>query len=242
MSNSPVFPDEPGTVKHQTEQPKTLYEGLTRDITSIFWGTPVLVDDNGNPYCPGYTAYNGDPISKNFWDYVKISTPNGTSAKTPGICEVQVEKYRDLDKKKNTGTDGARLTIHGIEPAVVNIAITIWTPYQLQILVNLWKAIFPQSNKRPPGFNPKEPYPPAFICSHPELYIHGVQSLVFLRGDGPSPGGTSKTRVFNIRAIEYLQPGKSNATATVVKAIGGGVISSRQQPKASSNPKATGPG
>jgi len=173
-----------------------------------FWGQPVITASDGTLFCPGFT---GNTISTSVWDKVFIQ-----SAPTPGVCEVRVNKFRDIDKKKAAGNDGARITVHGIEPAMVEIQILIWTPDQLKALNELWPLIFPKSNKRPPDVPSTSPWPPAFDVAHPMLNTHNVKSLIFVRGEGPSPGPIPRTRVFNISAVEFLLPGKKSVTSTPV--------------------------
>ena len=67
---------------------------------------------------------------------------------TPGIAEVKLTKYRDVDKnKKAAGNDGKRVTIHGIEPAEGEIELIIWTPQQWRMLKALWPVLFPGPQK-----------------------------------------------------------------------------------------------
>lgn len=210
-----------------------LYEGLSAEAFD-FWCAPVFKASDGTLYCPGFT---GDVYAKNPWDVVTIQ---GTT-KTPGLCEVKVNKGRDLDKKKASGSDGARVTFHGIDPAQVELEITIWTPEQLKKLEELWKQIFPQSNKRPKGTSPNEPWPPAFDVEHPALKRHAVKSLVFIKGEGPDPGRFPKSRSFRISAIEFLPPKKSKAS-TPVKSKGSTLDpKTSDYPTPGANKKNTGP-
>lgn len=186
------------------------YAGLSPTAFD-FWCGPVFTQADGTLSCPGFT---GNTYSKNAWDFVTIAG----NLKTPGICEVSAPKARDVDKKKPVGANGARTTIHGIDPATVEISITIWTPEQLKQLQNLLPQIFPQSNKRPPGVSTTEPWPPAFDVQHPILKAQGIKSLIFTAVEPPTSNG--RTRVFKIKAVEFLPPSKTKATATPVKPKG----------------------
>lgn len=108
-------------------------------VASNFWGRPVLQADNGELYCPGFT---GNTYAANPRDFVLIG-----SYMTPGLAEVKCDKRRDVDKKKIKGADGARLTLAGLQPADVEIRITIWTPEQLRQLEILRAIIFPGPQK-----------------------------------------------------------------------------------------------
>lgn len=115
-------------------------------IATDFWWPCVYEDDNGDWFSPGFV---GNTYSKHPWDAVFIPIPYSGSEQpyTPGICEVTAEKQRTVDKKKSKGTDGARITVHGIELSEGEIRITIWTPQQYRILAAMWPVIFPGPQK-----------------------------------------------------------------------------------------------
>ncbi len=203
-----------------------------------FWGSPVITKADGTLYCPGFV---GDTYMKNVYDVLFINNAV-SSGMAPGIAEVRVNKFRDLDKKKAAGSDGARLTVHGIEPAMVEIRLTIWTPEQLKALNELWPVLFPRGNKRPFVVKNDTPWPPAFDCQHPELKQHSVKSLVFIGGEGPAEGSARapRARVFTMRAIEFFPPGKKSVTSTPTAPLGS-INDPKATPKPSQNPKNTGP-
>lgn len=115
-------------------------------VVSDFWFGPVYEADSGEWYCPGFT---GNTYSKEPWDAVLISVPFSGNEQplTPGVCEVMVSKDRSVDKKKSAGTDGTRNTIHGINSAEGEIQVTIWTPQQYRMLLDLWDVLFPGPQK-----------------------------------------------------------------------------------------------
>src|SRR5574338_1408431 len=106
-----------------------------------FWG-PVYEADDGTLYSPGFT---GNTYASNSWSTDLI---NGKAL--PGIVEVTVNKALDVDKKKASGSDGARLTLHGLQPAIIEIRVTIWTPEQLKELNRVWPILFPKAQKKKP--------------------------------------------------------------------------------------------
>lgn len=212
----------------------SLYQGLSPTAFD-FWAQPVFKRTDGALYCPGFT---GETYSKSAWDYVVIQG----DTQTPGICEVSCDKSRDVDKKKAAGSNGARLTIHGIEPAIVEIEITIWTPEQLKQLRSLVEAIFPANNKRPKGVSATDPWPPAFDVNHPTFQTHKVKSLVFTKITGPAPGKVTRSKMFKISALEFLPPSKKKATATPVKSKGSTLDPDQTTyPTPGSSSKNTGP-
>jgi len=194
------------------------YSGLAR-ASFDFWGSPVLTNNNGELYCPGFV---GETYMVNPEDFLYLGLPL-TRPFTPGVADVQIESYRDVDKKKAAGGDGARVTIHGLEPADVTVSIVIWTPEQLRVLQNIWTILFPKAQKGSP---------PAYDIQHPRLKFHGVKSLQFVRGSGPHPGPIARSRVFTMRAIEFLKPSQKKTSKTEVASI-----KSKYDPKTTDHPK-----
>lgn len=175
-----------------------------------FWAKPVLQNPDGSYYTPGF---DGATYAKSPWDSVIIAVPFNPpleQPKTPGVCRVRVKKYRDVDKKKQAGTDGARVTIHGVEPSSVEIEITIWTPEQLRRLADLWAVLFPKATKGSPQ---------AFDVMHPMFTIHDIRSLQFVEGEGPIIDQQRKG-TFTMRAIEYRPPSSKKASKTETQSIG----------------------
>lgn len=211
------------------------YSNLTNAVSFDFWAQPVLTDASGALYCPGYT---GKTFMKGAWDSVKIG-----SLQTPGTCDVTVSKSRDVDKKKAAGSDGARITIHGIDPGSGEITLTIWTPEQLKTLRSVWEQIFPSSNKRPKGVAASSPWPPAFDVAHPIFRTHSIKSVVFTGGEGPKTGSVRGTRIFTIRWQEYLAPSKKKVTHSPVASKGSTLDPAQKgnYPTPGSNKKNTGP-
>lgn len=209
---------------------KTPYQGLNQ-LPSIFWGSPVLKDDKGVKFCPGFL---GEAFSKNIWDYVTIEFPNsGVPNKTPGICNVSVRRGRKVDRKKSSGTDGETITFTGINNAEIEIAVTIWTPEQLDILVDLWKILQPPSGKGDPQ---------AFDVKHPQFEVNGIKSAVFIDSVGLEQGPVAKSKTFVIKAVEWLPPSKKKATQTPSRAQArGSKLDKPENSQPGKNPAAVGP-
>lgn len=207
-------------------------------LPSFFWGSPVLNDANGRQFCPGFI---GETFSSNPWDTVQIYIPipflTGILAELnvnrfPGICDVQVKRGRDLDRKKSAGSDGQRLTFKGISNADVDISVTIWTPEQLEVMRQLWNVIQPPVGKGSPA---------AFDCEHPQLGFNQVKSLCFVDSVGLIDGSTPRTKVFNIKAVEYFPPGTNSTVKTIKKSYDRGSLLDEDQPKPGDNPENLGP-
>lgn len=204
----------------------TPYADVADRVSFAFWGQPVLRQSNGLLTCPGF---DGPTYADSPWDKVFVAVPyQGIEQPyTPGQAEVSVQKSRDVDKKKAAGNDGARLTVHGLEPAVVEIRLLIWTPDQLAWLAKIWPVLFPgpqkvasiPNNARP--VTPKQNVATPFDVQHPVLDLHGVRSLIFVGGSGPDPGPVPRSRLFTMRALEFLAPNsKTNSTNTPVSSKG----------------------
>lgn len=190
------------------------YNTTTAQSSFRFWGAPVYTASNGTLWCPGF---DGATFSTSPYDYVTVAVPYGPNVggappnRTPGVCIVDVRKEYAVDKKKPLGSNGARVTFHGIDAAEVNIEIKIWTPEQLRQLELMWSSLFPPANKG---------VPVAFDVGHPILNdVHGVKSVQFVSGSGPIIQG-DRTGIFRIRALEYQPPATTNVTKTQVKSIG----------------------
>jgi hypothetical protein len=214
-------------------------------LPSTFWGAPVLRWNSNAPrwdglqsgelYCPGF---EGATFSKRVNDYALI----GGIAQTPGTCVVSGNKSRALDKKKASGSDGSRLTFHGIENAEGEMTITIWTPEQLRVMQELIPLIFPPTQKVTKTTKTTEitaieavqstvaatqfqskisitkktqlAIPQAFDVSHPYWSDIAVKSVIFTSMAGRVPTGTNM-RAFTFKWIEFLQPGKNTVTKSV---------------------------
>lgn len=118
-------------------------------INSDFW-LPVYQRPDGSLYSAGQP---GNTFSDNLMDTVYFG-----AAPSPGIAEVTVMKERSVDKKKGAGSDGGRLTIHGVNPAEFEIRFRIWTPEQWEAMKQLKALVFVPAYKtttttlKPVGF------------------------------------------------------------------------------------------
>lgn len=165
-----------------------------------FWQKPVYTASDGSLWCPGF---EGKTYADSPWDYLYIAT-GSTKTFTPGICRVRSRKERRMDKKKPVGSDGARVTLYGIDAAEFDVEIKIWTPDQLKALATLWPVLFPQFNKGSP---------PSFEVQHPLFSIHNIKAAQFVGGEGPDIQ-PDRSGIFRMRAVEFLKPSKKNMTKT----------------------------
>jgi hypothetical protein len=204
------------------------YGTTVHQVAFDFWSAPVLQNGKGEYYCPGY---DGETFASSPWDYVKIG--GGGDLKTPGIAMVHCHKEYAIDKKKPAGSHGARITVHGIDAADIDIELLIWTPEQLRQLRNLWSIIFPANKGEVQARD----------VSHPVFSQHGVKSMVFVRGMGPDRGPVVNSRTFTISGIEFAKLSTVKATVSPPGAQPlATVYDQHSHPTPGSNPKNTGPG
>ena len=200
----------------------------TPQVSFNFWSQPVYENSKGELYTPGI---DGNTYATNPWDYLYLGVPL-TQPNTPGLCEVIVDKGRDFDKKKSAGTDGARVTFHGMHLGMVTIKLRIWTPEQLRQLGNLWPLLFPPDYKGAP---------PSYDAQHPALKLQGIKSLQFAKGSGPVIDARG-IGTFTMEAAEFAPPGKKNATHTNIASDGSLFdAGAKDYPTPGSDPKNLGP-
>jgi hypothetical protein len=259
-----------------------------------FWA-PTFTAADGSLVSPGFT---GNLYASNVWDFVDFA-----GERTPGLAEVTVDKERGLDEKKSPGSDGATLTLHGSNPAKIEIKLTIWTPEQLRRLNELWPILLTPpyklghttvsafSNPAPSSVtntttgststipsavtgnsrqNPRATtvvnatagnvstisvpvvqtktvrlaikVPVTFVVTHPMFRLHRIAKVQIIGGRGPEPGPIVRSRVFTIRAVEYLPSSSKNTTRTDDSPIGSAFEpGANDYPAPGSNPSNTGP-
>jgi hypothetical protein len=198
----------------------------TSQASFLFWRKPVYTAANGELWSPGII---GETYATNPWDYLYLGVPS-TMPYTPGLVRLNFEKARDIDKKKAAGNDGARVAIHGLDLAAVDVELLIWTPEQLRALAGLWPDLFPLTGKGAP---------PAYDVQHPQFAFHGIKSVQFIAGSGPMIDQQGRG-IFRMRAIEFQKPTKKNAVKTEVGSIGS-LLDPGAYPTPSSNTSNLGP-
>jgi len=214
VPTQPTFPYSNGTASTQnTGQPVTPYSGNTVQnpygpstatrVSFQFWRQPVYQLQDGTYWTPGC---DGPTYATSPWDYLYIGLPTTGTPQTPGLITVNPLRQYAADKKKPSGSNGGRLTIHGLELGEVDIELRIWTPEQLRQFAILWPILFPASNKGTP---------PVYDCQHPALAqgIHGIKSLQRLNLRGPRIDRDGMG-YFQIKATEFLKPSSTKATKT----------------------------
>lgn len=200
-----------------------------------FWASPVLQNSDGTYWTPGC---EGDTYMSNLDSIVTIGGGSAPSANAgqvfalPGLCTVHCHTEYATDKKKPAGSNGARITVHGVDATDIEIDVMIWTPEQLRQFRNIWNIIFP-GNKGTQQ---------ARDVSHPTFTTHGVKSMIVVGITGPDKGPVVNSRMFNIRGFSFAKPGSTNVTTTPKGAKPlGDIYSPTSYPTPGSNSANTGP-
>jgi hypothetical protein len=206
-----------------------------------FWGAPVIKAQKdlgavkaGELYCPGF---DGPTYANGVWDILKVQWPliadPGTQqiAGTPGICEIDVSKDHRVDQKKPAGGEGARFTVHGVNPAKVTIRLTIWTPEQLRVLNKIFEFIFPKGASQANVID----------VSHPSLIPAGIKSLLFTGYTGPSAGNAVRSKSFMLNALEFIKSTPQKVKKKTPVAAIGSINDPKTLPTPGSNTKNVGP-
>lgn len=211
------------------------YQNVSQ-VSFDFWAKPVLQASDGTYYVPGFEGptYMSNPDSiVTIGGGLSPSAFAGQVFALPGLCTVHCTKEYASDKKKPVGSNGARVTIHGIDAADIEIEVMIWTPEQLRQLRAIWGVIFP-GNKGSQQ---------ARDVSHPTFTMHGIKSFIPLRGRGPDKGPVVNSRIFTISGVEFIAPSNQNATTTPkgAKPLGSTYDPANTYPMPGTNTAYTGP-
>lgn len=191
-----------------------------------FWAKPVLQSSDGSFFCPGF---EGDTYANSPYSRLTIAWPIALRIAgmgindTPGLADIIIRKDHRVDQKKPVGSDGARLTVYGANPAQVTVRLTIWTPDQLRVLSEIWKVIFPKGGSQATSYD----------CRHPDLERYGIKSLMFTGGGGPNPGPVVSSRTYELNAVEFFAPKQQN---NAKKRTPAGSIGSINEPSTTTNP------
>lgn len=145
----------------------------------------------------------GNTYSDNPIEYVYFGLPL-VDPRTPGVSRVSIsEREQKVDVKSAAGTNGGRLTTHGLKPGSVEIAIQFWTQAQGDALQTLWANVWPDTAKKDL---------PCFDVSHPFLSFHNIKAIQVVGFKGPEPGPEPHSLVFTIKARVYQPAGKKTVT------------------------------
>lgn len=138
------------------------------------------------------------------WDVVVL----GGQA-LPGICSVTGKRGKRYDLKKVKGSDFAKLTKQGYEPAEIRITERIWTRqqfYALQLIMPMLEA---------PTKVSADGTVAALEIRHPALDLRSINSVVVKEISLLRPGSMKGVFEMDITCLEYKPPSKTNSTATV---------------------------
>jgi hypothetical protein len=188
---------------------------ITRDNKKIPFWDPISDENSG---------YEGPLFPRNPWEKVTID-----NLIIPGLCKVTATSKQRIEIKKTKGKDGGTTLLLGIDPASVDIEVTIWTPEQLDTLNWLMGRLWRRPSKRAvsdrlQGTESAEITDnAAFTIEHPACAMIGVFSVVIERVEPPvlQGDGTAKMK---ITAVQYIKP-PAQQKATVRRVRGSGRVS-----------------
>lgn len=155
-----------------------------------FWGEmPATLD-------PSNTQFNP-------WDVVFLG-----GQQLPGLCQVTGKRGKRYDLKKAKGSDFARITKQGYEPAEIRIVERIWTRQHLHAL----ELIMPMLEAPTPRASDGSEQ--AIEIRHPALDLRGINAVVIQRIDFLRDSSIKGMKEQEIVCLEW-KPTKGNATTTV---------------------------
>lgn len=133
------------------------------------------------------------------WDTVFLA-----GLQLPGVCEVDCESQRHVQKKKGQ-EDGARPTYRGTDPAPVTIRVRLATKAQWDKYQEIEPKIWPASGKGTPA-----PLP----IAHPATEARRIHSVIVKKITSPrAEGSATGVRVVTLTCEEFFPPKKSHKKA-----------------------------
>jgi hypothetical protein len=138
----------------------------------------------------------------------------------PGLCKVLNGLTEiGIDMKKPEGKDGSTITVKGYKPGKFEIACTVWSSDQWDVLQNIISVVWREKKKK------AKLATLAIDVSHPALVLLGVSSCVIEGITFPQPGEFDGSMMVGFKCVENVAPGKKSATKT---ATGPGVAKELQ--------------
>lgn len=138
------------------------------------------------------TPWWDDPQGRDQWDYVYIA---GTPLPCAGFPEA--EPGRKIDTKSAPGSDGARYTDKGLEPATVKIGVKLWTEFHLEVWDEITGRLMARrrlGDRRP------------FNVQHPVLEQLGIREVILQKITTLKAGSEHGVKEASLTCLEYIQP------------------------------------
>lgn len=163
----------------------------------------TYVDDGASAASKGTSTQLDPPIvlipywmdEPEIWDTITIA-----GKVLPGLCVVDGQRGRKLDKKNAKGADGATISDDGADPTDVDIKLVLATRQQWIDYQRIVPLLDPATNK-----GKAKPVD----VSHPALALHGINSIYIEKLSFPKPGSDRQTREVTIKATGWLPAPKS---------------------------------
>lgn len=118
----------------------------------------------------------------------------------PGLAKVTGEVKNRVDKKMLPGTNGAKMTHIGYEPAEVDVELRLWMPEQLKAFADLVKQLRPRRNS-----------PPPVTVNHPALALYEIRSAQMLSIGLPEYDDHADCYRVKMKLREYVTSGNQKS-------------------------------
>jgi hypothetical protein len=151
---------------------------------------------DGDPTTPAIIA-EGVPFWRDqprIYDRVVIA-----GYELPGICSVDAEHRRKLDKKNAKGEDGATITDDGEDQAPVEVRVELYTLEDW----NRFQQVVPHINPKGPGKRV------GVSIDYPTLALFGITTIYVEAVSVPKFDGKRQFMTCTIRATEWRPPPKA---------------------------------
>jgi hypothetical protein len=129
----------------------------------------------------------------------------------PGLASVKVKARKRFDVKKKKGSDGARLTFTGYDPADVTVTLRLWTPEHLN---QLWHLMPRLKAKAAAKEAQAAAVDLALDINHPALALLSIHSVVIETVGGLEPADVRGSKQMEIHCLEYVPPQNVDVTRT----------------------------
>ena len=128
----------------------------------------------------------------------------------PGHVTVTGDVSRKLDVKSAPGSDGARITDKGYEPAKITIKCVMWLAGHKTQLQAALKYLHPRKKGKTRD---------AYAISHAATELMGIKSVYIEKISLPVPGSIKGTKEITFTCVEWTQDSKTNVTSSPKKAV-----------------------
>jgi hypothetical protein len=128
----------------------------------------------------------------------------------PGHVTVTGDVSRKLDVKSAPGSDGAKITDKGYEPAKITIKCVMWLAAHKDQLKAALKVLHPRKKGKSRD---------SYKIDHASTSLLGISYVYIEKISLPVPGSIKGTKEITFSCIEWTQDSKKNVTTSPNKAV-----------------------